>query len=101
MRLNWEILLPATTVSPLYNLPASATGAHVLKNVLLPYADRPDLPHHHVSEQTLRLSLKASVATRLDFYHEFIDVSRLLGLASGASGMYRRASNDLKEYRAA
>lgn len=81
MWLNWEILLPATMVSLLFNPPASATGAHDLKNVLLLYADRPDLPGHHVFEQSLRLSLRASVALRLDFYHECIDVSRLLGPA--------------------
>jgi hypothetical protein len=91
MRLNWEILLPATMAPLLFNPPASATGAHDLTNVLLLYADRPDRSAHHVLERSLRLSLRASVGTRLDFYHEFFDVSRLLGPASSASGMYGRA----------
>ena len=90
MRLNREILLPTTMVALLFNPPASATGAQNLKNVLLLYADQPDLPGHHVFEQSLRLSLRVSVALRSDLYHEFIDVSRLLGPTSGASGTYRR-----------
>jgi hypothetical protein len=81
MQLYWKMLLPATMMSPLLSLPACATSAHDLKNVLLLYADRPDLPDHHVFEQSLRLSLTASVATLLDFHHEFIDVSRFLGPA--------------------
>ena len=90
MRLYWKMLLPATMMSPLFTSLASATGTYNLKKVLPPYADRPDLPGHHMFEQSLRLSLTASIATRLDFYHEFIDVSRFPGPAPGASGMYRR-----------
>jgi hypothetical protein len=81
MRLYWKMLLLATMMYSLLNLPASATGAHDLKNVLLLYADRPDLPNHHVFEQSLRLGLMASVASRLDFYNELIDVSRFPGPA--------------------
>jgi hypothetical protein len=90
MRLYWKMLLLATMMCSLLNLPASATGAHDLKNVLLLYADQPDLPNHHVFEQSLRLSLTAGVAIRLDFYHEFTDFSRFPGPAPGTLGMYRR-----------
>jgi hypothetical protein len=74
----------------LLNPPASATGTYHLKNVLIPYPDRLDLPGHRMFEQSLRLSLTASNATRMDCYNEFIDVSRFLGPAPGALGMYRR-----------
>jgi hypothetical protein len=90
MRLCWKMLLLATMMSPLLNPLVSAPGAHDLENVLLLYADRPDLPDHDMFEQSLRLSLTASVAIRLDFYHEFSDVSRFPGPALGASSMYRR-----------
>jgi hypothetical protein len=92
MRLYWKMLLLATMMSPLLNLLVSATGAHDLENVLLLYADRPDLPNHHVFEQSLRLSLTARIATRLDCYNEFSDVSRFPGPALGASSMYSRDS---------
>jgi hypothetical protein len=92
MRLCWKMLLLATIMSPLLNPLVSATGAHDLETVLLLYADRPDLLDDQLSAQSLRLSLSSSVATRLDFYHEFIDVSRFPGPALGASGMYRRDS---------
>jgi hypothetical protein len=92
MRLYWKMLLLATMMSPLLNSLVSATGAHDLENGLLLYADRPDLPNHHVFEQSLRLSLMASIATRLDCYNEFSDVSRFPGPALGASSMYRRDS---------
>jgi hypothetical protein len=92
MRLYWKMLLLAAMMSPLWNSLVSATGAHDLENVLLLYADRPDLPNHHVFEQSLRLSLTASIATRLDCYNEFNDVSRFPGPALGASSMYRRDS---------
>jgi hypothetical protein len=92
MRLYWKMLLLATMMFPLLNPLVSATGAHDLENGLLLYADRPDLPNHHVFEQSLRLSLMASIATRLDCYNEFSDVSRFPGPALGASSMYRRDS---------
>jgi hypothetical protein len=92
MRLYWKMLLLATMMSPLLNSLVSATGAHDLENGLLLYADRPDLPNHHVFEQSLRLSLTASIATRLDCYNEFSDVSRFPGPALGASSMYKRDS---------
>jgi hypothetical protein len=92
MRLYWKMLLLATMMSPLLNSLVSATDAHDLENGLLLYADRPDLPNHHVFEQSLRLSLTASIATRLDCYNEFSDVSRFPGPALGASSMYRRDS---------
>jgi hypothetical protein len=81
MRLCWKMLLPVITMSLLLNPLASAIGTYHLKNVLLPYADRPDLPDHHMFEQSLRLSLTAGVATCLDLYHEFIDVSSFPGRA--------------------
>ena len=81
MRLCWKMLLLVIMMSPLLNPLASATGSHDLKNVLLLYADRPDLPGHRMFEQSLRLSLMASVAIRLDFYNEFIDASRFPGPA--------------------
>jgi hypothetical protein len=87
MRLYWKMLLLATMMFPLLNSLVSATGAHDLENGLLLYADRPDLPNHHVFEQSLRLSLMASIATRLDCYNEFSDVSRFPGPALGASSM--------------
>jgi len=90
MRLYWKMLLLATMMCSLLNLPASATGAYDLKNVLLLSADRPDLPNHHVFEQSLCLILTTSVAIRLDFYHEFTDCSRFPGPAPGTLGMYRR-----------
>lgn len=74
----------------LLNPPASATDTCHLKNVLVPYADRLDLPCHRLFEQSLRLSLTASNATRLDCDNEFIDVSRFPGRAPGASSIYRR-----------
>jgi hypothetical protein len=92
MRLYWKMLLLATMMTPLLNPRVSATGAHDLENGLLLYADRPDLPNHHVFEQSLRLSLTASIATRLDCYNEFSDVSRFPSPALGASSMYRRDS---------
>jgi hypothetical protein len=92
MRFYWKMLLLATMMFPLLNSLVSATGAHDLENGLLLYADRPDLPNHHVFEQSLRLSLMASIATRLDCYNEFSDVSRFPGPALGASSMYRRNS---------
>jgi hypothetical protein len=92
MRLYWKMLLLASMVSPLLNPPASATGAQDLENVLLLYPDRLDLPDHHVFEQSLPLSLTASVATRLDFYHEFIRCQPLSGQIPGALGMSRRDS---------
>ena len=92
MRFYWKMLLLATMMFPLLNSLVSATSAHDLENGLLLYADRPDLPNHHVFEQSLRLSLMASIATRLDCYNEFSDVSRFPGPALGASSMYRRDS---------
>jgi hypothetical protein len=92
MRLYWKMLLLATMMSPLLNSLVSATGTHDLENVLLLYVDRPDLPNQHMFEQSLRLSLTASIATRLDCYNEFSDVSRFPGPALGASSMYRRDS---------
>jgi hypothetical protein len=76
MRLYWKMLLPATMMSSQYTALTSATGTHNLQKGLPTYADRPDLPSHRIFEQRLRLSLTASVATRLDFSHEFIDVRR-------------------------
>jgi hypothetical protein len=90
MRLYWKILLLATMMAPLLNPLVAATGAHDLENVLLLYTDRPDLPNQHMFEQSLRLSLTASIATCLDCYNEFSDVSRFPGPALGASSMYRR-----------
>jgi hypothetical protein len=87
MRLYWKMLLPIITMSLLLNPLATATGTYHLKNVLAPYADRPDLPDHHMFAQNLRLSLTAGIAIRIDFYHEFIDVSRFPGPVPGASGM--------------
>jgi hypothetical protein len=90
MRLCWKMLLLATMMAPLLNPLVAAPGAHDLENVLLLYADRPDLPNQHMFEQSLRLSLTASIATCLDCYNEFSDVSRFPGPALGASSMYRR-----------
>ena len=90
MRRCWKMLLPVIMMSPLLNPLVSATGTYYLKNGLVPYADRPDLPDHHMFEQSLRLSLMASIAACLDCYNEFIDVSRFPGPAPGTSGMYKR-----------
>jgi hypothetical protein len=90
MRPYWKMLRPATMMSLLFNPPASAPGAHDLKNVLLLYTDQSNLLGHRMFEQSRRLRSKANVAIHLDFCHEFIDVSCLLGPTSGASGMYRR-----------
>jgi hypothetical protein len=79
MRLDWKMLLLATMMAPLLNPLVAAPGAHDLENVLLLYVDRPDLPDHHMFEQSLRLSLTASIAIRLDFYHEFIRCQPLSG----------------------
>ncbi len=92
MRLCWKMLLPVIMVSLLLNPLAFATGTYGLENVLLLYVDRPDLPNQHMFEQSLRLSLTASIATRLDCYNEFSDVSHFPGPAPDASGMYRRDS---------
>jgi hypothetical protein len=90
MRPYWKMLRPATMMSPPFTALASATGVHDFQKGLLPYADRSNLLGHRMFEESRRLRSKANVVTRLDFCHEFIDVSRMLGPASGASGMYRR-----------
>jgi hypothetical protein len=81
MRLCWKMPRPLIMMSLLLNPPASATDTYHLKNVLIPYANRLDLPGHRMFEQSLRLSLTAGVAIRLDFYHEFTDFSRFPGPA--------------------
>jgi hypothetical protein len=68
MRLCWNVLLLVGMVWPLWNPLTSASSAHAPKNVLVLYADRPDLPGHRVFEDSLRSSLTASVATRLDSF---------------------------------
>jgi hypothetical protein len=90
MRPYWKMLRPTTMMSPPFTASASATGVHNLQKGLPPYANRSELLVHRMFEQRRRLRSTANIAIRLDFYHEFIDVSRLLGPASDASGMYRR-----------
>jgi hypothetical protein len=68
MRLCWNVLLLVIIMWPLWNPLAFASSAHDPKNVLVLYTDRPDLPSHHVFEDSLRSSLTASVATRLDSF---------------------------------
>jgi hypothetical protein len=48
MRLCWKMLRPLIMMSLLLNPPASATDTYHLKNVLVPYADRLDLPGHRI-----------------------------------------------------
>jgi hypothetical protein len=68
MRLCWNVLLLVIITWPLWNPLASTSSALAPKNVLVLYADRPDLPGHHVFEDSLRSSLTASVATHLDSF---------------------------------
>ena len=60
----------------LLNPSALALGSESPKNVLVLYADRPDLPAHHMFEQSMRSSLAASIAMPIDHYSEYMDVSR-------------------------
>jgi signal transduction histidine kinase len=60
----------------LVNASTVALGSERLKNVLVLYVDRPDLPAHHVFEHSMRSSLMASIATPIDVYSEYMDVSR-------------------------
>jgi hypothetical protein len=72
MGLYWIMRLPPTMMSPQVTALVSATGAHDLRQVLLPYANRPDLLRHRMFEQSQRLSLTANVAILLDFYRELV-----------------------------
>jgi signal transduction histidine kinase len=60
----------------LLNASTVVLGSANPKNVLVLYVDRPDLPAHHVFEQSMRSSLMASIAIPIDFYSEYMDVSR-------------------------
>jgi signal transduction histidine kinase len=62
----------------LWNTSTLALGSESPKNVLVLYVDRPDLPAHRVFEQSMRSSLTASIATLMDFYSEYMDVSRMV-----------------------
>jgi hypothetical protein len=92
MQPHWTVLLCVILLWPAAASLAATTPLQRPKSVLILYHERPGTPAHLLLDQSLRATLTAKITDRLDFYAEYMDISRFPGEEhlQPLYGLYRR-----------